>query len=531
MAREFKIFYSWQSDLTGNQTRYFLLDIIDSTVVYLANTVTVIPDRDTKDTIGSPNIEQTIISKINECDLFIADLSIVGSYTDKDGNTKYTSNPNVLFELGYAVKVLSWDRVICFMNTDYGKISDLPFDLNHHRIMGFSLTQQKRDKVKQDIRDIIASTVMTIMEDGLKPHTGFASHIVGTYDFETKMVTEQLTPFSIQTCDFALNYKNALLNEARRKIDEVFSIKLPPVIEEVVEVKGIEKKEENELIEIDGEKYRKCTPQKIDLFSYQKEKIAEEDQKKLTQYVKSYFDIELNEEFFYLGNLEVQTFSFAGMGLKQRGDENAKQKYWAIQDCIREIKRIRLFETYLMTFEGMLYFPLAIWNKTSISDKDISISVVVDESTAEIVFPDEDLIVDELRHIGGRVYKDGFLEYLFKMPDTADITGGNEDISMTSAELRNQFSGGMLSILGLQEPQYDVDDYVDEIQKYIAMPLDTSSNEFNFYISKLRACEKNWVGKGILLKPKKNEIDISYKIISERSDGGIEGNLIYRFQD
>lgn len=43
MAQNFKIFYSWQSDLPGKDTRNIIGDSIDATVKFMANTITIIP--------------------------------------------------------------------------------------------------------------------------------------------------------------------------------------------------------------------------------------------------------------------------------------------------------------------------------------------------------------------------------------------------------------------------------------------------------------------------------------------------------
>lgn len=77
MSQTVKIFYSWQSDLPAKDTKNLIGDAIEAAAKFLANTVTVIPDRDTKNETGSPNIEQTIFNKIDECDLFVGDLSLV----------------------------------------------------------------------------------------------------------------------------------------------------------------------------------------------------------------------------------------------------------------------------------------------------------------------------------------------------------------------------------------------------------------------------------------------------------------------
>lgn len=531
MARSFKIFYSWQSDLPGKDTRNFISDAINAAVKFLANTVTVIPDRDTKNETGSPNIEQTIFNKINDCDLFIGDLSIVASYSSGGGNIKYTPNPNVLIELGYAVKVLGWENVICFVNTDFGKEDNLPFDLNHHRVTGYSLQNKERANVRKGLRDVISSTVMTLMENGIRLKEGFASHIIGAYDFKTKMVIEKLIPFDIQNSGFAVNYKEYLLRKAKENLDTALSIKLPDTIETVTNdsQKIKDSEEDSDIIEVKGREYKKSSIQKFDLFQYQKVEISEEDQVELRNSAKKYFDIDLDEDFFNLGDLKVTTGTVAELvGFEQRGSDEAKKKCCFIQKSIREFNRLKLFNAYLKTFDETLFFPLAIWNKTTTTDEDINVSVVVDEDTAEVIIPDDKLITENIAEKAGLIYKEQFLELLLKMPDTSDIVDGSDYEPETSAELRTQVANNIPILLGYsQEPEYDIDDYVDELQKYIAVPIDTSYNEFDFHNRKLRPNEKNWLGKGILLKPKTSTIIMRYRITSEHSDGNLEGILKY----
>lgn len=533
MARTFKIFYSWQSDLPGKDTRNFISDAIDAAVNFLANTVKVIPDRDTKDTTGSPNIEETIFNKINECDLFIGDLSIVTSYKSRDGEIKYTPNPNVLIELGYAVRVLGWENVICFVNTDFGKEANLPFDLNHHRVTGYSLQNKERADIRKRLRDVISSTVMTLMENGVRPKEGFASHMIGAYDFKTKRVSEKLIPFNIQNCGFAKNYKEYLLREIKENIEAALSIKLPNTVETATNNSHNVKDsmEDSKILDVKGRKYKISSMQKFDLIQYQKVEISDEKQVELQNNVKEFLGIDLDEDFFNLGDLKVTTGTVAELvGFEQKGSDEAKKKFYYIQEIIHKLKKLTLFNAYLKTFDGMLFFPLAIWNKTTTTDEDINVFVVVDEDTAEIIVPDEKLIAENMVKKVGLIYKEQFIEMLLKMPDTSDIVDGSDYAPQTSAELRTQIAHNAPALFGYsQELEYDIDDYVDEIQKYIASPIDTSFNEFDFHNRKLRPNEKNWLGKGILLRPKASTIIMTYKITSEHSDGSLEGVLKFEF--
>ena len=57
------IFYSWQSDLPGNETRNIIQDGIKDAVRLLRDTVDIEADRDTKPLAESFEIKYTIKSK------------------------------------------------------------------------------------------------------------------------------------------------------------------------------------------------------------------------------------------------------------------------------------------------------------------------------------------------------------------------------------------------------------------------------------------------------------------------------------
>jgi len=131
------VFYSWQADLPSRATRAFVEECLEraAKTVRADNSlnVDVRIDRDTADVGGSPAIAETILKKIAGAEIFVPDVSIVAR--TKDG--KACPNPNVLLELGYAVSVLGWDRIIMVMNTAFGPITDLPFDLRGRRVMPY----------------------------------------------------------------------------------------------------------------------------------------------------------------------------------------------------------------------------------------------------------------------------------------------------------------------------------------------------------------------------------------------------------
>ncbi len=97
-----KIFYSWQSDLPNNTNRSLIKSCLEKvkTEIFNANDKIseIIIDSDSRDESGTPDLVNSIFSKIDQCDIFVADISLVNS----ESQTRRTPNPNVLIELGYA---------------------------------------------------------------------------------------------------------------------------------------------------------------------------------------------------------------------------------------------------------------------------------------------------------------------------------------------------------------------------------------------------------------------------------------------
>ena len=78
---------------------------------------------------------------------FVADMTFVAQRSDG----RPSPNPNVLIEYGWAMKGLTYQRIICIMNTAYGKPSHetLPFDLQHVR---WPLTYELHEGATQEVR-------------------------------------------------------------------------------------------------------------------------------------------------------------------------------------------------------------------------------------------------------------------------------------------------------------------------------------------------------------------------------------------
>ena len=134
-----KIFFSWQSDTPNRVGRSLIGRALECSVGILqidsdieeAIREGLENDSDTKGVPGSPPIVDTIFKKIDDAEIFVADLTFCGNRRNGD----LAPNPNVLIEYGWALKSRGYNRIVCIMNTAYGdpKVNQLPFDMRHLR--------------------------------------------------------------------------------------------------------------------------------------------------------------------------------------------------------------------------------------------------------------------------------------------------------------------------------------------------------------------------------------------------------------
>jgi hypothetical protein len=159
------IFYSWQSDLPNSINRGFIQDCLDRAIDQLNKTGELIIDfdidRDTLDRTGSPDIVHSIFDKIDKCQIFIGDVSIINQH-DK---SRKTPNPNVLTELGWAAARKSWDSILCVFNLCTGDPQALPFDLRSRRVITYSLNEgEDKAAARKELIGKFASNITSIVQ-------------------------------------------------------------------------------------------------------------------------------------------------------------------------------------------------------------------------------------------------------------------------------------------------------------------------------------------------------------------------------
>lgn len=166
-AERRSVFYSWQSDVRAAACRTLIERALEEAVKRIArdSTIAVEPaiDRDTQDVPGAPDIGATILAKIDAAAAFVADVTLVG----KTDSGKATPNPNVLIELGYALKTLGWSRIILVQNTAFGGPELLPFDLRQKRTLTFASAANATERAadRRVLADNLRAALVAILRE------------------------------------------------------------------------------------------------------------------------------------------------------------------------------------------------------------------------------------------------------------------------------------------------------------------------------------------------------------------------------
>lgn len=140
---EYRLFYSWQND--RKDIKGIVFNALKSAQVNLKSEgIDLIIDQDTSGRTGKRKIEEEVLRKIENCDIFLADLTPVTCLLkapEEHELPKLMPNSNVMFEYGYALRAKGENRMIALACLDKQKdehIEFMPFDVNHDTITPFT---------------------------------------------------------------------------------------------------------------------------------------------------------------------------------------------------------------------------------------------------------------------------------------------------------------------------------------------------------------------------------------------------------
>lgn len=508
MSKEFRIFFSWQSDLAANRTTRLIKECILKAKEILSASVDLIIDQATRDKLGSPDIGITILEKIQESDLFIADVSVVGEYVspnekdEDDAESNLFPNPNVLLELGFAAGVLEWERCICLANSDFGDIAKLPFDLNHRRITDISYGKDKisREKRIDGIAKIIAGTVSAYIEEPL-PKKDFAHHIIGGYAFDTNEIVRSIIPLN----DYTFSKYSIVNRDIETKIHNL--INCINNLQITVDLTSEPLLSGQENIDNALQKLLKENPVKI-------------DSDHIKQLIDKYFPTELSKDFFCVGNLTKRPGLIPHQAPKYFGTLEEKDKYDKLCELEHLLLSYHLRILYAHTFDNICIVPIAIKNISNKQDSDISIDIEVMKGTP--VQPNADVFNPDIKGCEGFVYEDGLIKEILNLPDNKSIKHGPSAPEIT-APIKYV---PPTDVWGYRiEPRASEEEYEWELQDYVQETNESADREYSFSVQSIRPNETLWLGNVLLIIPEDGQIQIEYSLKSNNTKGDITGSL------
>lgn len=366
------------------------------------------------------------------------------------------------------------------------------------------------------------------MENGKRVRPQFSNICVGSWNHEDRTVVKNLIPYNVYESGPAKTMLDTLLDTARILFENIRTAKVrsPEELPEIEEDKSEESSIQKEKI-ITKDSVELTPVSNVSLIDFNKWSsvvIKEDEQTETIEDIKNYFAIEVGAEFFDFGGLKRKISMVPRFSSEYDGTDAEIKKYDDYIEFRATIGRIQMIEAYRKTFHGLILIPLVAKNESSVSDSDIHLSIQIDDSTAEVVYPTAELICDDLKGIEGYVYEDGLVELTLAQNDTVDIKSTIDhrfwDIEDQQSDMNAMFRGGING-----QPSYSTEDYVRELSRYVASPEDGNPTVFSFHIPSLHAKEAKWLPRTIIVRPLKENIQMKYFVKSSSSDGSLEGTL------
>jgi hypothetical protein len=205
------VFYSWQSDLNKSTNENFIESAIQEAIDRINQGLEIEKasrndelklDKDTQGVTGSPPIADTILRKIDNTTIFIADVSFVGKVINNEN--KLMPNPNVLVEYGYALKTLGCLRIILIMNAHYGKPNNdnMPFDIRHLRWpiqydLSPDVDVKKTNEVKDSLIEHLIKEIKLIIRNNSNENKPEIEHIPMKSTYEISVFHNEDKDFGV----------------------------------------------------------------------------------------------------------------------------------------------------------------------------------------------------------------------------------------------------------------------------------------------------------------------------------------------
>lgn len=169
------VFYAWQSDTPARANRDLIRDAAEAACERITSDVSydweLTLDSDTRGVAGMCDIPNTILEKIEQCDIFLADLTFVGESISADGNRQKMPNCNVVFELGYAAKYHGFSSLVGVVNEAFGENEGQIFDIKRRACISCNVPRdadpnrysKEKERLAKTLEEVFRLTLDTVV--------------------------------------------------------------------------------------------------------------------------------------------------------------------------------------------------------------------------------------------------------------------------------------------------------------------------------------------------------------------------------
>lgn len=175
MIPQYRLFYSWQSD--NSKARNSLKKALDAVLKQLKGEGVSIELVQGGGGDQFVSIEDAVRLRIRRCDIFVGDVTPVGSVAMKG---KLLPNANVMYELGIATESMTADRVLAVAMAGEWKPEDMPFDFRQYTMLFFKEDGEKR------LKEAILNRINNVIKDTRREYNRFFSQRLLTKNIQTQ---------------------------------------------------------------------------------------------------------------------------------------------------------------------------------------------------------------------------------------------------------------------------------------------------------------------------------------------------------
>lgn len=336
------------------------------------------------------------------------------------------------------------------------------------------------------------------------------------FNYVNESLIEEKKPIRIEDLPGFIKYKENVLIQGRQLIEKIEAIKLPKYIANEIDnenntdinMQSIEKKSGLELLAPTFNQNIK------NLFKFHSAEMNNKRKDELKEDIRKFWSIDIEDEFFYVGNLLVK-IDFNSSS-EYKGTDEEKLKANLISDLEVVMGKLHRLDALHDIFEDKYFLLLCLQNISTYPDSNITIKIKIVDGNSRLFNIQYETEENK--------------ELLDALSDA--LLRNNEDLIRTLLQPKNNDSVTIekSNQVPLRMPkygfngreEYDFNDLCDAIPDYIAQE---NNGQVNYSFSSLRAGETKWLFPWIVISNIRSTCTLHYKILSNNTDGNCEGDI------